>query len=840
MNYEKHYRMMITGMVQGIGFRPFAAGLAEALGISGSVRNENGKVTADLFCSEEKLTEYIRLLRLRAPESAVIDNIKTEPVKGDSYCKNKKEFVIEKSRSTGSTASDTGERILLTPDLPVCKKCLEELYDPSDRRYMYPFISCTACGPRYSIIEDIPYDRENTVMKSFRMCGACEAEYKDRHSRRRHAQTISCHDCGPQLTCFVPGDRSTKEKRYEKKEALQYGKDILKRGGIAAVKDIGGFHLVCSPFNENTVKVLRMIKNREKKPFAVMFKDVNQVKKYCLCDENEEKLLSGPARPIVLLYNKKSSFASGGRQSPLAFEVSGDSLYTGAMIPGNPLQHLLLDEMNVLVMTSANDSGVPMIIDNDRMEEWIREKAGICEEHGVPLVMLSHMRKIVTPLDDSVMAVVNKRTFVNRRARGIVPEPVELFRYGPDEISSSGSPVIFAAGGDLKSVFCILKDNSAYLSQHFGDAEDLTTMAEYKRQYFRMKHLFRAEPDIFVCDRHPLYASSLHAALLAEKNGKRLVKIQHHHAHILSVMAENDLRGRVLGIAFDGTGYGDDGNIWGSEFLLCEGSKFKRAGHLRPVKLTGGDEGARNALNMLMCFFHSFKNGRKMFERWMNTGVYKKIIEKPCESSELFNAYETVTRAVDMNINTVISTSMGRLFDAVSALLGICFRNTYEGECAIELETRAAGYFPYTETVGSALIRQDTGSDFNQLSADMQPVFEGLLSGLEKNMPPGALAAGFIMQIAEMTVDMAEKIIHANGVDMPVALSGGTWQNRLLFGCVADTLADRGVKVYSNSRVPVNDGGIALGQAFGARLMLENERRDKDVCSSSRKSCENK
>lgn len=578
-------KITFNGIVQGIGFRPTAHRIALELGITGQVKNSGGSVELIINGNERALNNYVQRL------------VSMFEIKGykDEIAENKSFDGFKIVRS-----SKDSETPFITPDLATCEDCERELKDISNRRYRHPFISCINCGPRYSIINTLPYDRENITMSPFEMCGKCEEEYTTPSDRRCHAQTIACNNCGPQTNISI-------EKAVE----------ILENDEILAIKDIGGYHLACNAHSAQAVEELRQIKGRETKPFAVMFSSIKQIEDYCYVSEKEKELILSPAKPIVLLERKKNFHQS----------VCGDSDYIGAFLPCNPIQIMILESISPLVMTSANISGEPIIIDDNEIKKF-----------GVKI--LSHNREILTPLDDSIAKVTAGRIQLLRRARGYTPLAVQINNYAKTDT--------LCLGGDLKSAFAFHRDNYVFMSQHFGDLESLDALTAYKNNIDRFAKLHSFDKSVTVADKHPKYYSSN----LFNNN----ITVQHHKAHIASVIAEHRLKGDVLGFAFDGTGYGDDGAVWGSEIILFKGNKFDRCEHLEYTKMLASDELSKNADLALNCYL---------------------------------GGNELVDKALKNNINTVQSSSMGRLFDAVCALLDIKHYNTYEGECACALESMA-------------------------------------------------------------------------------------------------------------------------------------------------------
>lgn len=746
----KTQKIRVLGMVQGVGYRPFVARLCEELGINGVVVNNGGIVELVVTGEADRLEELCRRLSEEAPPNARVDQI----IRFDQDLREFSTFVIGQSEASSDLPP------LIPPDLPTCPRCEGELMDRSNRRYWHPFISCVSCGPRYSILRALPYDRCNVTMDDFPLCPACEKEYTGQGDIRRHAQTIACHDCGPVLLLDISRGRA------EREAALRQGATLLKAGAILAIKDIGGYHLACDPHGSTACAKLRFLKGRERKPFAVLFPDVETVEEYCFLSSEEIRLLRSNPRPIVLLKKRP------GRD--FAPECCGDSREIGAMLPCNPVQILLSQACGPLVMTSANRSGEPIIIDDRKMLDWLGEDNDL---DGV----LWHQRQILTPLDDSVTRVVKGTPQPFRRARGYVPEPVY--------VRGEAARPVLAAGGDLKACFCLLKGNRAYLSQHFGDLEDESAFQAYRREIQRMEGLLRVQPELVAVDKHPSYRSKQ----MGEQLGLPVVQIQHHHAHAAAVMAECGLTGPVLGVAFDGTGYGDDGAVWGGEFLLCHGPACKRVGHLDYVTLLGGDEGARNG-DTILCGY-----------------LRQAGITRPD------SRFQTIAAALRLGINTVRSSSMGRLFDGAAALLGVRDYNSYEGECAIALENLAKN------GEKCPLLQMKVTERDGQLLGDGAGLLARLLERKNAGEDISALALAFHRAIAGYVLETARWARERFGVEQ-IALGGGTFQNRILLETAIDLLERRGFHVYYNHLVPPGDGGLSLGQAWLAAQMAQDTK----------------
>ena len=727
----------IYGIVQGVGFRPFVVKLAFSLGITGMVRNSGGLVEITACGAVAQLNAFLKRLLDEKPANALIVHHETQVVPYMRY----DSFTIEPSGKAEGP-------VFVSPDLCVCDACLNELVDGRDERFRHPFISCMECGPRYSIIEDAPYDRGTTTMRDFPMCETCAAQYGGREDRRYHAQTISCHRCGPFL---IYRDSAGNETTHE--AALNSAVKALQSGGVAAVKGIGGYHLCCDPFDQNAVTRLRELKNRELKPFAVMFPDMDAVRRYAHVSPQEEALLMSGARPIVLLKQKENDLAAA---------VCGDSRLLGAFLPYTPLQVLLVQVCGPLVMTSANVSEEPIVKDDKTMLAW----------QGLDGV-LYNTRRIAARVDDSVTKVSGGRTQMIRRSRGYAPLPVIL--RGKDQ------GAVFAAGGQLKSAICLASGRFAYVGPHIGDLDNDGCMNVYRDSRERLQKLLRISPELAVCDLHPGYAS----AAFAEGTGLPLLRVQHHHAHIASVMAEHGLEEPVIGVALDGTGWGCDNTVWGGEFLVCRGNRFGRAGHIKSIRFLGGDEGMKDAAKSAMCYLYDAGLDACIHdERW------------PLIRAALVNG-----------VNTHGNSGMGRLFDAASAVLGVCTYNRYEGECAIKLENLAAQALEQgMEPVPMAFaVTENDGI----LVADAAPVISVLAQSSQRKE---ALALGFHMAVADMAVEFCARLRERTGINT-VALSGGVFQNAVLLGDMMDKLTAKGFAVYTNEKVPPNDGGISLGQA---------------------------
>ena len=741
-------KIRIWGVVQGVGFRPFVAKLADSTGINGEIKNAGGLVEITVTGEGGRIDEFIENLKAQKPAPAEIVHIETERAGYRDFAG----FKI-----TGS-AEGEGEAVMIPADLSVCQNCVDEMNDKANKRYRHPFISCSACGPRYTIMDKLPYDRENTSMSDFTMCGFCESQYRDIKDKRYHAQTISCHVCGPVVLYRDSGGENI---AGSSDEMISLAASLLREGRVIAVKGAGGYNFICDPFQNNAVAALREAKKREEKPFAVMFLNIGQIEEYCEAGETEKRLLSSSARPILLLERKAED-----RGHPGEFKKNR---FIGAFLPGMGLHYLLLEACGKpLIVTSANLSGQPMIKDDGEMFELCHKSDGLIA--GV----LFNEREIRAAVDDSVARVIDGKPQMIRRSKGYAPVPLHI-RADGSELDKS--IMMLACGGQLKNSFALSKGSFSYMSQYFGDLDSLDNMRVYEENILRMKALFGINPGVVVCDLHPLYETTAYAEKYAEKNGIKLIKVQHHHAHVASGMAEHGIDGPVIGVSFDGTGYGTDGKIWGGEFLICRGGEFKRAAHLKYIDMIGGDASMKDARKSAMSYALAYYSGT------LNEKKDDEIIIDIREMIEMSDIrsnknWDIVKKAVENKVNTIQSSSMGRLFDAVSSLLGICHENRYEGECAMMLEDAAARAL---KCPGAS--RQER------------------------------LALKFHEKVADTILDRCVKIREEDGI-VKVVLTGGVFQNKILMEKALSLLRGRGFEVYYNISVSPNDGGIALGQNF--------------------------
>ena len=757
-------RISVRGVVQGVGFRPFVYQLAATHGLKGWVCNTSGDVTIEVEGLTETIGCFLEQIKTQAPSRAQIEDINFKYLQPVGY----ENFEIKGSLSL------EGQYQLISPDIATCPLCRKELFDPRDRRYRFPFINCTNCGPRFTIVKDIPYDRPKTTMRPFKMCPECQMEYDDPLNRRFHAQPNCCPECGPKLELANQSGNTIASQ-----DPIADAGTLLKKGKIIALKGIGGFLLACDATNENAVQILRQRKNRPSKPFALMIATVDEIKKYCDVSKEEEMVVSSPQSPIVLLRLIN--------RGPITSEVSPHLNYLGVMLPYTPIHHLLMRQMRVpLVMTSGNLSEEPIIKDN---HEALQKLATIAD------YFLFHNRDIHACCDDSVTMIENDISQFIRRARGYAPNPVHL----PFKAKE-----VLACGADLKNTFCITKDQYAFMSQHIGDMDNLETLTHFGNMLELYKKLFRLSPKIAAHDKHPDYYSTRYAQeLKAKDNELKLIPIQHHHAHIVSCMAENEVKVPVIGIALDGTGYGDDGTMWGGEFLLTDYSKITRLGHLEYVPLPGGDVAVKRPYRMAISYLYTLL-GDEVFNR--NLEFLKGVNEFEID---------LIKNQIKKGINSPMTSSAGRLFDAVAALIGIRNEIDYEGQAAIELEMRSNSTDSMIKTYPFEIADQN-----GKKTVRLGGLFASILTDLDQGMPIVEISAKFHTTMACIISRMCQILSRSTGIDK-VALSGGVFQNRLLLTLARAYVEQEGLKVITHREVPCNDGGVSLGQAVIANFITQ-------------------
>ncbi|NJD57406.1 MAG: carbamoyltransferase HypF [Nitrospirae bacterium] len=764
----------IQGVVQGVGFRPFIYNLARELGIRGFVSNTAEGVI--IRAEGPELDRFIDRIRRDAPPLSRIEKVQIIPSEPCGLA----DFSIRQSEDGDSFT-------LLSPDISICEACLLELFSVGDRRYRYPFINCTNCGPRYSITRSIPYDRRNTTMKGFDLCDPCASEYRDPSDRRFHAQPNACPSCGPRVTLL-----DARGNRVDCADPVDHAVELLKRGKLLAVKGLGGFHIACNAMDREAVVTLRRRKRKSNKPFALMSPDISFIGECCTITSKEEELLSSPQRPVVLLRKKDLSI--------LPDEVSPGNSYLGFMLPYTPLHYLLFFSRRIsdmkalfpaLVMTSGNLSEEPIIGTN---ADAVEKLAGTVD------AFLVHDRDIFMRVDDSVVRTIARpgrhrgqtETAVSfiRRSRGYAPEPVPLL---------SDGPVVLGCGADVKNTFALTRGQYAIMSQHIGDMENYETLQFFEETLANLSQVYRAVPELIAYDLHPRYLSSSWALEYAQRNNVQLMGVQHHYAHIGSVMAEHGLRGNVIGVAFDGTGYGTDGTLWGGEFLIAHSKGFRRAGHLKYISLPGGETAVREPWRVAVSFLRDAFGPEDFLKHIAPTGLLERFGTKEIED---------VLKIAGNPAFSPLSSGAGRLFDAVSAIIGACDYNSFEGEASMALES---------------LAREDIDEEYpvdihfgDDVEVDFSYGVLCMVEDLRRSTDRTTIASKFHNAVAGAIVRVVIKLSLMNNIRM-VALSGGVFQNLHLTETVIRGLQAEGLAVYINEQVPCNDAGISLGQAYLAR-----------------------
>lgn len=798
-------RIRVYGIVQGVGFRPTVSRHATANGIRGNVCNKGPYVEIYAQGAVEQVDGFLKDLEERPPKRAAILKINTEEVPAEEAPKFSDFDIIESEKTKGE--------IFVSPDIAICDECKEELYDPKNRRYLHPFINCTCCGPRLTILDALPYDRERTSMKEFPMCPDCAKEYYDPETRRYDAQPVCCNDCGPEVYLIGRSERG--------RDAITYTRQVIHDGGIVAIKGIGGFHLCCDATNEEAVSRLRTLKRRPAKPFAIMAKDETVVKRECIVTPEQEAILTGHQKPILLLDRRSKEYIKESQpqsenisETRLAPSVAPGNPKVGVMLPYAPVQLLIfqyddgIEMPDLLVMTSGNTSGAPICRDD---EEAVAELSHLCD------AILSHDRKIRIRADDTVMDFYKNEPYMIRRSRGYAPLPFMT--------SVDWKGQVLAVGGELKNTFCIGVDSRFYPSPYVGDLEDLRTVKALQETIHRFRTLLEVEPKVVVCDLHPKYNSTV----VAESLGYPMLQVQHHYAHILSCMTENDCQEPVIGVSFDGTGYGTDGTIWGGEILLADYQDFTRFGSITPFLQIGGDASAKEGWRIAVSMIYGYTKDRE--KAW-------EIIEKLGLCSEQESKVQFTM--ADRKINAVMSTSAGRLFDAVSAILGIRRQSSFEGEASTALQFAAETFerrlqsdciheqaaeadfecMLYRKQTTENLSVSDVSCILNT-EALVQQIVTAKLQGTDS----GALAYLFHRTLAEQIV-AACKAAREHSGRAKVALSGGVFQNRLLLRLTEEGLKQEGFEVLRHHMIPPNDGGIAIGQAAYGLYYLQNVKKE--------------
>ena len=806
--------------MQGVGFRPFVSRLADRYGISGSVCNKGSYVEIIAKAAESALDKFVLAIEAEAPARSAIVKVKVMDSPVAISADSGFEIALSKHEEG---------QIFVSPDIATCPDCAKELFDKNDRRYLHPFINCTQCGPRLTILDSMPYDRVKTSMAGFPMCEACSDEYSDMNSRRYHAQPVCCNDCGPELYTLVGGasesdvqgmgtDSERPEGAYGA-AALLATRAVIRNGGIAAIKGIGGFHLCCDAGSEAAVQRLRRLKARPMKPFAVMMRDLEVVGRECILEPEMEPLLTGPQKPIILIPRRHESADSAepdsnikgelrsniqtGHNSRIAASVAPDNPNLGVMLPYTPVHMLLFDYpddepiSDVLVMTSGNPSGAPICMNDD---EALKYLAPMCD------IILSNSRDIRIRADDTVMAFYRRRPYMIRRSRGYSPLPIVAKR--------EGTHAVLGIGGELKNTFCLGDRGLYYPSPYIGDMADMRSVRALDAATTRMERLLEIKPDIVVGDMHPGYNTSEMARVIAEREGVPVMEIQHHHAHMAACMAENEYEGTALGVTFDGTGYGPDGTIWGGEFLLGDENGYERVGSITPFVHAGGDIASRE--------------GWRIAYSIMSTALGSEAANRIGETLGLGDekGRQSIDFMLGNSINTVKSTSAGRLFDAVSAVLGIKSASTFEGEASMALQFAAER----AEAQGISLAPYEgrlMNIDEEQFELCTDTLLMELAARSLADQDTDQLAYFFHKALADMIVIACCYQRTRCDVNV-VALSGGVFQNLLLLRLVDDGLEREGFKVLKHGVVPTNDGGIALGQAAAGIAALRDEEQNEE------------
>ncbi|MDO4977086.1 MAG: carbamoyltransferase HypF [Eubacteriales bacterium] len=753
----------VYGIVQGVGFRPTVSRHASTYGVTGSVCNKGPFVEIIAQGDEKLVNSFLNAVKEQAPERAVILKMDVEMLSSEEQLFMEEFSIIESEKVKGD--------IFVSPDIAICSKCKKEMYDPSDRRYLHPFINCTCCGPRLTILDSMPYDRIRTSMSEFPMCEDCEKEYYGPETRRYDAQPVCCNDCGPEVYLL--------DEEGKGPEAITAIRKAILDGQIVAIKGIGGFHLCCDASNAKAVSLLRERKLRPAKPFAVMMKDMNAVRRECQVSPSQEEILTGHQKPIILLARKENGLVSQ--------PVAPDNPKLGVMLPYAPIHLLLFDYPDglvmpdCLVMTSANTSGAPICRDD---EDARRELHHLCDH------ILSHNRLIRLRADDTVMDYFEEEPYMIRRSRGYAPLPFSVHADWEGEV--------LAIGGELKNTFCIVKNGLFYPSPYLGDMGDIRTVKALSESVKRMEDLLEASPDLVACDLHPKYNTTA----FAKEMGRPVFEVQHHYAHVLSCMVENDVQEKVIGVSYDGTGYGSDGTIWGGEILLSDYAGFERMASITPFDQVGGDlsskEGWRIAVSLLKDCYGAEEGAQLAEELGLCTKGMALLMGKMAAGG----------------VNSVRSTSAGRLFDGVSAILGIRKESTFEGEasCQLQFEAEKALKDELIPLVEAEFQPEEVDGMLYMPTTHM---VAQIVEMLQKGEDSKALALYFHRALAAMTVLACEKIREKTGVSS-VALSGGVYQNTLLLKETMMGLKAKGFKVYKHTLLPPNDGGICVGQAAAA------------------------
>lgn len=766
---DKLYKasILIKGAVQGVGFRPFVYKLAKSFGIKGWVLNSDNGVEINAIATKELLNKFIIHLKEDKPDISYIKSFDFNIVpctEADDY----NDFKILHSKTNKEPTT------YIMPDIATCEECLKEIFNPNDRRYLYPFTNCTNCGPRYTIIEKLPYDRENTTMKNFIMCEKCREEYENPDDRRFHAQPNACPVCGPKVFLW---DSKGNTLAQEQKAIEIAVKEIL-NGKIVAIKGLGGFHLFVNSFNKSSIQELRKRKHRNEKPFALMFPNLQEVEKYCNVSELEKKLLNSQKSPIVLLRLKEDLHSKKDVVNlPFFSECVGENSfnpYLGVLLPYTPLHHILMKLLNIpVIATSGNISDEPICIDEFEALERLK---------GIADLFLVHNRPILRYVDDSIVKIVAGEEFILRRARGYAPLPITI------ELSGKKDEHIIATGAFLKNTIALKKENEVFISQHIGDLDNLESINAFEKTISHLSEIYKIKPDKIVCDLHPDFPSTKYAEEKSISENISLTKVQHHIAHIFSCIAENKIDLPVLGVAWDGTGYGLDKTIWGGEFFLVH-SKVERVAHLRYFRLPSGEEAIKKVNRIAAGILLDFKDELEISD----VNDYIKIDRQ---------SLQIVKQILEKGINSPFTSSIGRLFDAVSSLIDLKNYSSFEGQAAMELE-----FIAYKSVFESCRYTYKINNENDVFIIDFIPIIKELLLDKKNNISNSQISAKFHNTLVEIILSIAKKINVKN-----IALSGGCFQNSILLEKSISKLKESGFHPYWQKRVPVNDGGISLGQ----------------------------
>lgn len=753
-----HCNIRIKGIVQGVGFRPFIYRLATTLNLKGFILNTDDGVFIEIEGEKKRIKKFVEIIKKEPPPLAIIDNIIAE---FQSRLKNYKKFTIKKSITTGV------HHTLVSPDIALCDECLKELFDKNNRRFFYFGINCINCGPRFTIIKDLPYDRKNTSMNKFNMCSDCNNEYHNPLNRRYHSQPNCCSICGPNL--FLYDNRKNQIKFRNSCELFTKIAQLINRGKIIAIKGIGGYHLVCDAENTNVVKELRKRKRRKHKPFAIMSKNIESIKKFCYLSVFEERLLKSRERPILLLRWKEND-------KIISKQVAPYLKYLGVMLPYTGTHYLLFNYVNKnLIFTSGNLSEEPIVF----RDEEVFDRLGRIADY-----ILTYNRTIVMNNDDSVLMEFRRFPYIIRRSRGFVPKPV---------ITHKTKHKILGLGAQLKNCFALYFENKVIISQHIGDLENFETFIHFKNSLKHFCHLFSFKPDIVAYDLHPEYIITKYINEIVPVETRR-VGVQHHFAHLVSCLLDNNIKDReekFIGIAFDGVGYGDDGNLWGGEFFVFNSKEYKRVAHLKYTKMPGAEMAIKEPVRMCISYLYEL----------YGDDILKKILFRS-------DKIENILYLIKNNINTPLTSSVGRLFDGVSALLRICSMADYEGEPAVLLEN-IISYKKIIDKCYNFCIEENDG----KYIVNYNPIFEAIITDLEKKEDKESISIKFHNTIIEIILEISRLIRDKDNINK-VALSGGVFQNRYLLHKTVEKLEKDKFKVLFHREIPTNDGGISAGQVI--------------------------